>query len=380
MGDVHAQSVTARLRAAEDLMTVQEIVRTRARVLTHADGATFVLRDVDHCFYADEDAISPLWKGQRFPLATCISGWAMLHAQSVVIPDITQDDRIPIESYRPTFVRSLAMVPVGEGKPVAAIGAYWARHHTATAGEVAGLEGLAAAVGEAIRRIGLFGSVSMSALSRPDNSAESGPVDRLPTTLAASEDHERIARDLHDTVLQRMFALGLRLQGLRGTVDDPRAADAIDDAVSQVDESIRELRGVIFGLEYGHERLGGLPGEILAVAAEAGRTLGFKPDVVIDGPLDQVGDGLRHDIIGALREMLSNVARHARASRVKVECFAGPPLQVRVTDDGAGPPTRSVIGNGMRNLTARAGLLGGSFELSRAAHGGTAAIWSVPAR
>ncbi len=373
-----APSISARLRAAGDLTTVQQIVRTEARRLAHADGATFVLRDVDHCFYADEDAISPLWKGQRFPITNCISGWAMLNAQSVVIPDITLDDRIPIESYRPTFVKSLAMVPVGEEKPVAAIGAYWARRHTATEEELTALETLAAAAGEAIQRIGLFGVAAAPVLSGDLAGPQSDPVDRVPKSLAVSEDHERIARDLHDTVLQRMFAVGLRLQGLQGTLADPAAAQTIDDAVSQIDDSIRELRGVIFGLEYGHDRLGGLEGEILAVAAEASRSLGFKPEVVIEGQLDGADSALRHELIGVLRELLSNVSRHACASAVKVECAAGPPVRLRVTDDGIGLPTQPVQGNGIGNLTARAESLGGSFTLTPASGHGTVATWSVP--
>ena len=374
-----APSVTTRLRSAEDLGTVQKIVRTEARSLAHADGATFVLRDVDHCFYADEDAISPLWKGQRFPLTNCISGWAMLHDQSVVIPDITQDDRIPMESYRPTFVKSLAMVPIGSEKPIGAIGAYWARRHRATAGEMAALEGLAAEAGDAIERIGLFGTVPLPTLSARGN-GQSDPVDRVPRTLVAGEEHERIARDLHDTVLQRMFAAGLRLQGLHGTVGDPAAAVAIDEVVAQIDEMILELRGAIFGLEYGHERLGGLAGEILALVAEASRALGFTPDVAFEGATNQVDDGLRYEIVGALREMLSNVSRHAGASEVKVECACGPSVELRVTDDGVGVPTDPTRGNGIGNLAARAERLGGSFELRRAGERGTIATWSVPSR
>src|SRR5215467_12485878 len=100
------------LSLARDLDTVMKIVRSAARALTHADGATFVLRDGDRCFYADEDAISPLWKGQRFPMSACISGWVMLNREPAVIEDIYADPRIPAEAYRPTFVKSLAMVPI----------------------------------------------------------------------------------------------------------------------------------------------------------------------------------------------------------------------------------------------------------------------------
>ncbi|HVY79541.1 MAG TPA: GAF domain-containing protein, partial [Steroidobacteraceae bacterium] len=106
----HLVTVVQKLSLARNLETVMAIVRRAARELTGADGATFVLREGDRCFYADEDAISPLWKGQRFPLEVCISGWAMLNRQPAVVEDIYADDRIPHDAYRPTFVKSLVMV------------------------------------------------------------------------------------------------------------------------------------------------------------------------------------------------------------------------------------------------------------------------------
>ena len=119
------------------------IVRHTARELTGADGATFVLRDGEFCHYADEEAIAPLWKGQRFPLKTCISGWAMLNRQPVVIEDIYKDSRIPADAYRPTFVKSLAMVPIRAAEPIGAIGNYWATKRQPTAEEVELLQALA---------------------------------------------------------------------------------------------------------------------------------------------------------------------------------------------------------------------------------------------
>ncbi|HVU91546.1 MAG TPA: GAF domain-containing protein, partial [Jatrophihabitans sp.] len=107
------EAYAAALAGAPSLTRIGEIVRSAARALTDADGATFVLRDGDLCFYADEDAIAPLWKGQRFPMTECISGWAMLNCDSVEVPDIEQDARIPLSAYRPTFVRSLIMTPIG---------------------------------------------------------------------------------------------------------------------------------------------------------------------------------------------------------------------------------------------------------------------------
>jgi GAF domain-containing protein len=149
-----AETLTA-LAEAATLDEVGEIVRKEARRRTGAQGATFVLRENDQCFYADEDAIAPLWKGQRFPITACISGWSMLNDEIAVVPDIAHDERIPLEAYRPTFVRSLVMVPVGSPTPVAAIGFYWARRHQATPDEIARMQALAAPTAEAIRRIGL---------------------------------------------------------------------------------------------------------------------------------------------------------------------------------------------------------------------------------
>lgn len=125
-----------RLALARGVDEIMAIVRGGVRPIVGADGITFVLRDGDKCHYADEDAISPLWKGQRFPLESCISGWAMLHREVVVIEDIYADDRIPHAAYRPTFVKSLVMVPVRSDDPVGAIGAYWSRRKMPSAHEI----------------------------------------------------------------------------------------------------------------------------------------------------------------------------------------------------------------------------------------------------
>ena len=108
------------------LERVRAILNSAARQLIGADGITVVLRDSDHCLYLEEDAIAPLWKGRRFPITQCISGWVMLNASAVVIPDVFNDPRIPAAAYLPTFVRSMAMVPVGADHPIGAVGAYWA--------------------------------------------------------------------------------------------------------------------------------------------------------------------------------------------------------------------------------------------------------------
>jgi GAF domain-containing protein len=131
--------------AARDLAPLMEVTRRWARRLTGADGVTFVLRAGDSCYYADEEAIGELFKGRRFPLQSCISGWAMRHRESVLIPDIYADSRVPHEAYRPTFVKSMLMVPVRRVDPIAAIGAYWQTEHAPTSDHVQLVELLAEA-------------------------------------------------------------------------------------------------------------------------------------------------------------------------------------------------------------------------------------------
>jgi GAF domain-containing protein len=138
------EAVLAAVAASRNLPALLAIIRTSARPLLASDGITFVLRDSGFCYYADEDAISPLWKGQRFPMHTCISGWVMERGTPAVIEDVFADARVPTDLYRRTFVRSLAMVPIGTPPhTLAAIGAYWARRHRGTPRELRTLEALA---------------------------------------------------------------------------------------------------------------------------------------------------------------------------------------------------------------------------------------------
>jgi two-component system CheB/CheR fusion protein len=101
------------------------LIADAVRRLLDADGATVVLREGEFCHYADEAAIGPLWKGQRFPSSICLSGWVMRTGRAAAVPDVFADPRIPADAYRPTFVRSVAMVPVGVAPALGALGAYW---------------------------------------------------------------------------------------------------------------------------------------------------------------------------------------------------------------------------------------------------------------
>lgn len=154
------EGLTMRLAKARGVEEILRVVRGGARRLVGADGISFVLREGDKCFYADEDAIGPLWKGQRFPLERCISGWAMLHGEAVVVEDVYADERIPHASYRPTFVQSLVMVPVHADDPVAAIGAYWARSHKPSDESVEMLKRIANSAAVAMTNVALFSSLN----------------------------------------------------------------------------------------------------------------------------------------------------------------------------------------------------------------------------
>lgn len=147
----------AQVRSLDD---ITKIVRQAARQLTGSDGATFVLLDDGYCHYVDEDAISPLWKGKKFPTSSCVSGWAMIHKKSLAIADIYQDPRVPIDAYRPTFVKSLVMVPIQQSHPVGAIGTYWAQEHVATPEEISLLQALADTTAVALENVKLLRSLN----------------------------------------------------------------------------------------------------------------------------------------------------------------------------------------------------------------------------
>lgn len=145
--------IVRRLATTLSLPAVMEVVARTARLMMHADGISLVLRDGDLCHYAEEDAIAPLWKGRRFPMSACISGWCMITGQAVSISDIYEDERIPHDAYRPTFVRSLAMVPVPRNNPIAALGAYWAETYDASIDDLELLQMIADAAAPAIQQV-----------------------------------------------------------------------------------------------------------------------------------------------------------------------------------------------------------------------------------
>lgn len=160
------------LQAVQDLSLarsqadIQRVVSSSARALTGCDGATLVLRDNGKCFYAEENAVGPLWKGSRFPMTSCISGWAMLNRDAAIIPDIYLDARIPHDLYRPTFVKSLVMVPIRRFDPIGAIGNYWAEEHRPTEQEVRLLQALADSTSIAMENIEIYSQLEQRVRDR----------------------------------------------------------------------------------------------------------------------------------------------------------------------------------------------------------------------
>lgn len=177
---------------APSLDIVMTLVAVAARELTHADGATFVLKEDDQCFYAHENAIAPLWKGQRFPLHSCICGWVINHKQAAIIEDVYSDARIPVEAYAPTFVKSLTVVPIDSSDPLGVIGVYWADRHQPLEDEVDLLKSLAETTALVLRRI-----------CGPDASHKAGFEEVDEKTLSRMEQLERTNAKLRAEVLQR---------------------------------------------------------------------------------------------------------------------------------------------------------------------------------
>lgn len=147
------------LSLARNIENITYIIRKAARKLSNSDGVCFILKDNGLCYYADEDAIGPLWKGQRFPMDSCISGWVMLNRAPAIIKDIYSDSRIPHEAYAPTFVKSLAMTPIRTIDPIGAIGCYWANEYLPSDEEVKYLQALADITAVSFDNLNLYNSL-----------------------------------------------------------------------------------------------------------------------------------------------------------------------------------------------------------------------------
>jgi signal transduction histidine kinase len=248
------------------------------------------------------------------------------------------------------------------------LGAPGAVHGVLTAGRRPGLMPLSRAASDMLATFAAQAAIALQ-LAEHRRQAEQ---------MAVFEDRDRIARDLHDLVIQRLYATGMSLQGTVSMVGAPDAADRVSRAVDALDETIREIRSSIFALQARPEvALPGLRARVLAVADEMTQMLGFTPTLQLTGRLDDVPEDVAEHLLSALREALSNVARHARASTVEVSVRAGGEVSLSVVDNGSGLKEVSRR-SGLRNLEQRAASLGGSMKVEPATGGGTALSWQVP--
>ena len=199
---------------------------------------------------------------------------------------------------------------------------------------------------------------------------------------AVIEDRERIARDLHDTVIQQLYATGMSLTAALRLAERPEVRERLTRSIDDLDRTMRSIRSTIFALEAAdREGSAGLRADVVRLVTRSENALGFPPRLVLDGLVDTlVTEGIADHLLAALRETLSNVAKHAHARRVDVEVTVdGGHAVVRVTDDGVGlPDVPRDGGNGLRNLAERATALGGEFTAERRENGGTVATWRVP--
>lgn len=306
------------LAGARSIDEIAAIVRTVARELVSADGATFVLRKGNNCYYFKEDAISPLWQGREFPLENCISGWAMLNRQQVSLPDVYADERIPKDVYRPTFVKSLVMTPVRGAEPVAAIGTYWAYNHTANPRELSTLQTLADSTALAMENVHILSDLE-------------DRVSQRTTELAKANEQLQIARDtaLMESKFKSNFVatisheLRTPLSGIICTSELLAASQLETEQTELVDllqVSARGLLSIINDvldlarIESGHIALENIPFNLLflvqdsaramAVAARAkGLSLHCSSDYML--PEFVLGDPVR------LRQILNNLLGNA---------------------------------------------------------------------
>ncbi|GAB2605050.1 GAF domain-containing sensor histidine kinase [Kribbella endophytica] len=327
-----------------------QLIATRAREVSGSLVGAVLLRADDHLVIEALDGPAPFQRflGRAIPLDQPGLTDILEGDQQVVIEDLAEvfkdhgrlTDAPELENLGRTM---LAPLPAGTGTTGGVL-------------VVAAAAGATLAVTPGTDLVRMFANQATLALDRAQ-------AQRDQSVIAVLEDRDRIARDLHDLVIQRLFATGLQLQGMQRMVQ-PDVQQRISRAVEDIDTTIRDLRAAIFELHHQPEQ-SSLRADVHALVAEYAEPLGFRPRLVCDGPLDTaVPATARPQIIAAIRESLSNVVRHARATNVLVEVtVTADEVVARVTDDGVGI-SGSSRQSGLRNLRERAEALGGAVQLT----------------
>jgi two-component system sensor histidine kinase DevS len=196
--------------------------------------------------------------------------------------------------------------------------------------------------------------------------------------LTLHKDRERIAHDLHDFVIQRLFAAGMSLQAVVNLIDSPIARDRVIAVTDELDATVREVRSAIFQLGH-HEALQTLTGQIAELVNERSHQLGFTPDLSISGPINDIPEFVADQLLATLTEALSNVVRHADATDAKIRITrAEGAVNLSVCDNGKGITTVSKRMGGLSNIMWRAAELGGSCSVTPGEPAGTKLVWQVP--
>jgi PAS domain S-box-containing protein len=354
--------ITQRLLAGERTETLLELVARRARglvdavlgwVVTPGGGANDLIISA-----ADGHGAASV-VGVKIPPDTSIAKRAMNERASIVVADLSRDPFVPKEIRALGFGAGLYCPLSAEDRVLGALvvarprGARdFSRHDTAL--------------------VEVFANSAVVALTLGEERLE---LEQLQVTA----EHERIGRDLHDTVIQRLFALGMSLQSIERLASGP-VAERIEHAVDGLDEVIRDIRETIFRLERPTLAGSGLRSAVDTAVAVAAEQLGFAPRVAFQGPVDSATtETLEAQVIAVLTEGLSNVVRHAEASAVEIVIAAEDGmLLVSVADNGVGPPAGRTAGNGLRNIADRARALAGSVSITARNPSGTLVEWRVP--
>lgn len=299
--------------------------------------------------------------GLVLPERESVSGFVMNSGTPLFVDDFSGDDRVASVAREQLGLGTAVVFPLGPPGGVRGV---------LTAGRRPGSKPLST---EAVDMITTFAAQAGIGLELADHRRDAERV-------AVFEDRDRIARQLHDLVIQRLFATGMSLQATAGMMPQGAATARVGQAIDALDETIKDIRSSIFMLQThpAQESRPGVRAQIITVTDEMTSALGFAPSLRLDGSLDsQVPDHIGNDMLLALREALSNAARHAHASKVDVTVGGGSDLVLVVQDNGSGMAQTSRR-SGLANLRHRAEELGGQLRLDQPQGGGTRLEWRVP--
>ena len=355
--------VTRMLLSGSGLAEALEVITRLSLEMSDADLVVLALPTPDRAALQVEhaagcDAQEAL--GVVLPAGSSASGQVLASGQLMAFDDFRRDDRVSIAARAHMNLGPAVVLPLGDAGNVRGV---------LTAGRVPGSMPLPAAGVEMLRTFATQAAIALE-LAEHRQQAE---------RVAVFEDRDRIARDLHDLVIQRLYATGMSLQGTVSLIAAPDAADRVSRAVDALDETIVEIRSSIFALQVRPDVAApGLRARVLAIADEMTAMLGFPPTLQLDGRLDDdVPEETAEHLLSALREALSNAARHAHATTVDVVVRAAGELSLSVADNGTGIKDVSRR-SGLGNIEDRANALGGSMQVEQPSGGGTLLTWRVP--